>query len=301
LPDLGISHTFESTKNTGKQSVTHSPTNPEYNPANICIYCGATRYSPDRENLGDEHIIPEALNGKLILRRASCGECERRINWFEQYCLRTIFGPIRYHLKMKSKRPNNRPETIPLELLINGQWTKHDVPVELAPVSILFPFFETPEILSGGPPTRTNVYTKQFLHRMIANGDLSKLHDLYGCTRGRTYQATLEGTRFALLLAKIAHSYAVAESHDLDNFNPVLCDTILQHPSAPPLPYMIGGLSIPEANSCLGQELGLLRGDHPILGVVWMVQIRLFGWLGSPTYQVVASVQRLPTCLAMTP
>jgi hypothetical protein len=273
-----------------------SPT--RYPPAGICIYCGVTRYSAKRSKLGDEHIIPEALDGKLVLPEASCGQCEGDINWFEQFCLKQTFGPIRHLLNMKTKRPKSRSKTLPIELEIGGEWVKCDVLTEYAPVSILFPIFEPPEILSSRTPTRTNINTKHFLHRGLGGGDPTELHAMFKCTKGRTYQASLQGDRFALLLAKIAHSYAMAEHREMDRFNPVLHDTILRRSAAPPLPYLIGGKTTVPPASTLAQELGLARGDDPVLGVVWLVLIRLFGWLGSPLYQVVVSVENVPPVIA---
>ena len=234
----------------------------------------------------------------MVLPEASCAECEARISWFEQYCLKQTFGPIRYHLKMKTKRPSKRPKTLPLELEIGGQWVKREVPVEHVAVSILFPLFDPPEILACGVPTRTNIYTKNFLMRGVANGDLSKINELFGATQGRSYRAVLAGDRFALLLAKIAHGCVMAESRNLQGFNPVLQSTILRRPDAPPLPYLIGGMPELEPVSTRTHEMKLLNCDHPVLGMVWLVQIRLFGWLNSPTYQVVAGVECPPIPIA---
>jgi len=36
-----------------------------------CIYCHST------ENLHDEHVIPESLNGVRLLKKGSCGGCGR--------------------------------------------------------------------------------------------------------------------------------------------------------------------------------------------------------------------------------
>jgi hypothetical protein len=43
-------------------------------PVKCCIYCGAQDCK-----LGDEHIIPQALGGNMILPAAACRECERMV------------------------------------------------------------------------------------------------------------------------------------------------------------------------------------------------------------------------------
>ena len=45
-----------------------------------CIYCGETKLLAGVSKFGDEHIIPLALGGNLILSEASCKICERIIN-----------------------------------------------------------------------------------------------------------------------------------------------------------------------------------------------------------------------------
>jgi hypothetical protein len=48
-----------------------------YLPVGQCIYCKALRHSDARRNLGEEHIIPLALNGDLVLPAAACGKSPR--------------------------------------------------------------------------------------------------------------------------------------------------------------------------------------------------------------------------------
>src|SRR5262249_18725266 len=102
----------------------------------------------------------------------------------------------------------------------------------------------------------------------------------------------------ALLLAKIAHALTMAEANDLEGFNPVLRSTVLRRPDAPPHPYLIGALPELEPESSKLHDLKLLNCDHPMLGMVWAVQIRLFCGLNSPTYQVIAGVECPPIPIA---
>ena len=51
-----------------------------YPPVGRCIYCGATEPPADIGRFTDEHIIPLAMGGNLILPQASCKQCEKIIN-----------------------------------------------------------------------------------------------------------------------------------------------------------------------------------------------------------------------------
>src|SRR5258708_37034090 len=67
-----------------------------YLPVGSCIYCGATQPTPGFSRFGDEHIVPFAFGGKLLLPEASCRTCERIINkQIETPVLRQEWGPLR--------------------------------------------------------------------------------------------------------------------------------------------------------------------------------------------------------------
>jgi hypothetical protein len=78
-----------------------------------CVYCGETRYARDSpRSLATEHIIPDALNGRLLLPQASCRECERNINRAETFVLRGCLLACRAHLGLKFSSQN--PKILPL-------------------------------------------------------------------------------------------------------------------------------------------------------------------------------------------
>ena len=71
-----------------------------YPPVGNCIYCGKNRLpnhgrrKPSRFH--DEHIVPLALGGKMVLPEASCVKCERLINKQIENCvLRKELGAFR--------------------------------------------------------------------------------------------------------------------------------------------------------------------------------------------------------------
>lgn len=63
-------------------SIIRVPEAKRYPPVGQCIYCGRM---PPEVALEEEHIIPLAINGGLILPDASCRRCADAINTdFEQ-------------------------------------------------------------------------------------------------------------------------------------------------------------------------------------------------------------------------
>lgn len=90
-----------------------------------CIYCGST------ENLHDEHVIPESLNGVRILEKGSCGDCGRITSRFEGSYARDSMLPVRTAWNMKSKRSKSkRPTEFPMRFLKNAREKIINVPVE---------------------------------------------------------------------------------------------------------------------------------------------------------------------------
>ena len=80
-----------------------------YPPVGRCIYCGATSPSPGTERFGDEHIIPLAFGGNLVLREAACKECEKIIN-------REIETPVLFkewgYLRIKRNFPSRKKKSL---------------------------------------------------------------------------------------------------------------------------------------------------------------------------------------------
>ena len=91
-----------------------------YAPVGHCIYCGSREWSPGcNRKLGDEHIVPEGLGGKLILPESSCKSCEKITSKFELEWLRSSFFAVRVQkgLGKKKKRPTRY---LPLHIERNG-------------------------------------------------------------------------------------------------------------------------------------------------------------------------------------
>ena len=118
-----------------------------YPSVGICIYCGSDTYAhgSDRK-LGDEHIVPEGLGGRLILKEASCKACETITSQAELEWLRGSFYAARVH-KGFGKKKKRTPLFLPLKVLTNGEVVTKTVPLEEYPPMVVTLLFDTPEIL----------------------------------------------------------------------------------------------------------------------------------------------------------
>jgi hypothetical protein len=68
-------------------------------PPGRCIYCGS-----DGGNRGDEHIVAYCLAIDAYLPKASCQDCAAKTSYLEGYAGRQIFGPLRVHFQIQSRR-----------------------------------------------------------------------------------------------------------------------------------------------------------------------------------------------------
>jgi len=112
--------------------------------ADACIYCGT------REDLRDEHVIPYGLEGEYVLRQASCRDCETMTASFERAVLRHLLLPARTSLEIRTRRPKERPDRLPLLEIEGGKRRARDVAVAEHPTYMALPLFLPPARLRGG-------------------------------------------------------------------------------------------------------------------------------------------------------
>jgi len=68
---------------------------------NQCIYCLS------EDNLSDEHALPYSMNGDIILGKASCPSCQKKINSEVENKINSIFyKSARSFLRLKSRSKN---------------------------------------------------------------------------------------------------------------------------------------------------------------------------------------------------
>jgi len=170
----------------------------------------------------DEHIVPLALNGGLVLPEASCKQCERTINKeIENSMLSEEWARFRAKYGLPTRRPKNRAKTVSLPSRSGGQ-IKIPANEYTAPVPLYG--FATARIVSGAP--RIPNSRAWNMGCLLADGDeevhLQRQYPLW--TGEHTVRA--KPYRFARFIAKIGYGYAVAEM-GLHCFRPLVNDIIL--------------------------------------------------------------------------
>src|SRR5262249_43485233 len=113
-----------------------------------CIYCGAKRYSPERERLGDEHIVAFSLGGKVVLPQASCNKCEKMTSGIEYQYLRFLLSNAVLVLNLPN-RSKQRPTAIDLD----QEDSLIKIMAEDFPLVMFSPLFPRAGILAGTKPT----------------------------------------------------------------------------------------------------------------------------------------------------
>lgn len=246
-----------------------------YRPVGTCIYCGTTH-----GKLSKEHIIPFGLGGNWILPSASCSVCAKVTSESERFCLRPMLGPFRIRLNLPTRRPSDRPDKLPIEYIrVDGSREESSVPASEFPLCCIGYRFPPPGILRGVPSS------ENFEGELVVRQVLDELRPHITPEGQRVKLGTINMLQFARMLAKIGHSYAVAQL-GLDAFEPMLPDLILgKHASAPEL---VGGDAsgpVPETEPCLHHvylQDCLSSGTKYVLAT-----IRLFAFVGMPRYHVV--------------
>ncbi len=196
-------------------------------PVGRCVYCGTSVFDPKRPELrlSTEHIIPEGIGGYELLPEASCHSCATITSSFELTLQRKAFGPIRYHLRLPSKRPKNRPEVLPFTLVhADGSTRTIDLPVADYPLMIALVTMSPPRILA--PPTGgdSKILFTAPKGVDVVDAQIFKIAREHGALNGRLEMAVGSGD-LRLALAKIAHCYAVVIFRR-KGFQPLLADLI---------------------------------------------------------------------------
>ncbi|PDS69211.1 hypothetical protein CO651_24565 [Rhizobium phaseoli] len=168
-----------------------------------CVFC-LEKLSP--ECLTDEHIIPLALNGSYVLKRAACVDCARYCNRrFEQPALNADFLVPRLMLDLRRRRKT--PKKLPL-LGLGAEGSNDFLWVEaqaaLYPPIITLLAFQPAGLLTavdrGGSLTNFRIQD-YLLPRGLGALEFSNF----------TTRHPHEHTAFSLSLAKMAYCFAVGE------------------------------------------------------------------------------------------
>jgi hypothetical protein len=190
-----------------------------------------------------------------------------------------ILGPTRIKLGLPTRRPKERPSE--LSLILSNQTTpveERKIPVSEYPAAIPGLLLPTPGILAGEKPH----------DRMVGQSWIGYIDDRAQKIMEETGKgirlATFNNHVFSQMLAKIAHSYAVAE-RGFHSFRPLLRDLIIG--TSQTASYWVGGNgpvkpAQPEGLHRLELKREMLLGTEYVI-----VYIRLFCNFGAPEYRVV--------------
>ena len=254
-----------------------------YTPVGRCIYCGTTHLPTGKRRFGDEHIVPFALNGGLVLPEASCRHCERIINReIENRLLSEEWALFRAKYSLPTRRPKNRAKTVLLGSRTGGHIRVPAIEYT-APVPLYN--FDTARILSGAQPIpNTHAWTVS----VLSDGDEEeRLQKRYPLWNGE-HSFRVEPYRFARFIAKIGYAYAVAEV-GLHCFRPLVREIILG--KSDDYFHLVG--SATQGPPPSGWPPGgkhhfaiTIRFVQDNIGLV-VVDVKLFAEAGTPVYHAV--------------
>ena len=263
-----------------------------YAPIGHCIYC-VSRSKPT-----DEHIVPYGLAADaLVLQAASCRSCAGATKRFETILMRHVWWPFRTAIGAPT-RGKERPKNFLLRRV--RVIKRHESgmidyePLDETPLSPSdFPLF----YMAFKFPPSAALVGRNF--DADVNYDVWVKHDEEGMKKhagGDQHGFRLapgEPIAFSRLLAKIAHSYAVAELGE-HTFQPRLKKIIRKEPKSLTriLNWVGGDLDIPSAQPILHSlqlERQQISHNHYVVA-----NIRLFCFMGSPQYRVVVGELKRP-------
>lgn len=248
----------------------------KYKAVGHCIYCGSS------DHLSDEHIVPLGLQpkgGDWFLPKASCDKCADITKRFEGLCLQGTLGPLRAKLNLRSRRKPKSTTEWTTSHRDDGRIETRTVPLDEFPMVCLGFDLEAAGLLCQAEPTT------EFVGRQIVRyqtGEIEKhLQEGVALKLGR-----VSPRGYARMLAKIAHSYAVAKFGEA-SFVPCLPEIILGKSDY--APHFVGGdrsgvplLDQPTALHHVYPQACDLNGALHLL-----VAVRLFAFMGMPRYLVV--------------
>ena len=220
---------------------------------------------------------------------ASCKACAKITGAFEGEFSRTILGPLRMLYDMPTRRPKDRPKHLPLKVKYanSTDWEIAYVDRSICPFLILMPLYDLPDLLTGEVTTECRSAATQ--HFWTRGGGFWKDRDAHLqwlCEALGAKQVMPTGTvateAFCLTIAKIAHSFAMAEL-GRENLCSFLCDMIITRDMENRADYIGGGVGNEEPSENLHEVTFIDSEDPSIVAVA----VRLFGLLGTPTYNIV--------------
>jgi HNH endonuclease len=173
-----------------------------------CIYCSV----PD--DLTDEHILPYALGGTLVLRQASCKACATITGSLEQRLLRGHWWPYRKKLGLQTRNPDASKELKRVKITkTDGTIIDAEMPLESFVAAMVFKL-EPPAILSGneanGEPYAKDAFLK-LLGPMPTEAIVDGKRYVLAPRDNVEFPVNFHSGDLTRFLAKVAHGYAISK------------------------------------------------------------------------------------------
>lgn len=245
-----------------------------------CIYCT----HENTTDLSREHVIPLALGGGLILRKATCPK-HRTITGSFENILTESFGAFRHAYNLPSRRRKERPDHYSLTFDRGKGHETKKLPIDDHPAHLILPrFAELPGVIGDGKMRLTPI--ESFL-TFTSKGRLLRAAKHYNPTRDTLIRVEFSFPDFLRMLAKIAHGIAVAE---------------FEFGYEPDLVELIEGIGLNYSGYVIGRGVADLASPKEGAGHAYkcdlyaygpftliLVSIRLFAGIDrTPTYTLVA-------------
>jgi hypothetical protein len=250
-----------------------------YAPVGHCIYCGS---DGGEQGLGDEHIVPFSLGGMLVLPKASCRACEAITSAFEGRCARIMYGSFRIREKVQTRRPKERPTTLPMGATFGDKAEVYMMPIEGVIATLPWVHFLPPGYLSEHPDKEIG-WTGATLE---VRTDAPRKRSLWDKSNASAFSVSqqFDLDSLARTLAKIAHALCIGEFGS-SFFEPWLPPYILGTDRA--LSYLVGG--VPGSLEPVSELHQLRYNAGQVANGEWLVSadIRLFAQGGPHTTVIV--------------
>lgn len=263
-------------------NTTHIHHRQQCDPPGECIYCGKN------SELSEEHVVPFALGGNMVIPAGSCAECAKITSRFERSVLRGFMYPARIVGRFPTRRPKKRPTELPLRVLRGDDATDESLPIAEHPGILVLPLLSPPHEIYGGPtPTGASVVGLETL--VFGKNVVDIIRDREAT--GIQGQTDLDVTAFGRLLAKIAYGFAVFELGMLDRRHVPILPIILGQSDK--ISKWVGSVPFTHAVDTAGplHSLSLqFKPDDDGSGYGRLVaRVRLFATSGCTGYEVLIS------------
>jgi hypothetical protein len=173
-------------------------------PVGRCIYCGKTDPAPARR-FTDEHVVPYAFGGNLVLPEASCLKCQHIINKeIETPVLSGDWGNLREKYRMPTRGRSGRTHVASSD----HSGRRMMIPIDDYPAIVPFWSFGTARLINGSQ----NLQRRQISLLGDSDGVEDRACKTKHPTWNGTYSIRVRFDAYARLLAKVAYSWVVATS-----------------------------------------------------------------------------------------